>query len=144
MQGSARNILHALHEFDQIVLSAGAFGREANAAIAHDHCGHAMVNTGCEAFVPGDLAVIVCMKVNKTWRDPKACGIHDFFGGLVNVANVSDAPTLNTYVCNEGFFSRSIYHSAVFNQAIEHLFFSTHTPTTCHSRCAKYPINWPR
>ena len=70
MQGSARNVLHALHEFDQIVLSAGAFGREANAAIAHDHSGHAMVNAGCEAFVPRNLTVIVCMKVNKTWRDP--------------------------------------------------------------------------
>ena len=144
MQGSARNVLYALHEFDQIVFSAGAFGCKANAAIAHDHCGHAMVNAGCEAFVPGDLTVIVCMQIYKAWRDPKARGIHGFFGGLINLANVSDAPTLNTNVCNEGFLTRAINNSTVFNQAIEHLFFSTHTPTTCHSRCAKYPTNWPR
>ena len=144
VQGGARNVFHAFHELDQIVFSTWALGCKTHTAVAHDHRGHTVVDARGEAGVPGYLPVIVGVQVDKPRRDPEACGIDGFFGSFVDLTDLSDAPSFNADICDEWFLACAVNHGAVFNQAIEHLFFSKHTPKTCHSQCAKYPTSWPR
>ena len=54
-------------------------GREADAAIAHHGGGDAVLRRGRDVLAPGDLAVIVGVKVDEAWRDQLAPGV-DLFG----------------------------------------------------------------
>ena len=70
MQSGARNVFHTFHEFDQIVFSARTLGRKADAAVAQDHGGHAVVDAGGEAFIPSHLTVVVGVQIDKARCDP--------------------------------------------------------------------------
>ncbi len=74
---SARDVLDALHQLDQPVLRAGAHGREADAAVAHDQGGDAVHRAGRQLFVPGGLAVVVGVHVDETRRHEQTGGVDD-------------------------------------------------------------------
>ena len=70
-QRTAGNIFDTLHQSNQPVLPIGRGRREAHTAITHYDCGDPMPRRGRHLLIPGRLAVIVRMDIDKT-------GNHDF------------------------------------------------------------------
>jgi hypothetical protein len=75
MQSCARNVLNALHEFDQAVLITSSNGSEANAAVAHHSRGHAMRGRRHEGLIPKRLTVVVRVDINKSRRHERSIGV---------------------------------------------------------------------
>ena len=69
-QHRLRNILDAFHQLDQPDVIGRPAGREADAAIAHDRGGDAVLRRGRDVLAPGDLAVIMGVDVDKARRRP--------------------------------------------------------------------------
>src|SRR5262249_40074897 len=79
-QRGAGNVFHALHELDQPVFPAGAYGGEAHATVAGHHGGHAVAAGRLEQAVPAHLAVVVGVDVDESRRDDSAGGVDGFRG----------------------------------------------------------------
>src|SRR4029453_18164819 len=71
----AGDVLHTLHELDQVVLLARAHGREADAAVAHDDRRDAIPARRREVGVPRDLAVVVGVDVDPARRHELAARV---------------------------------------------------------------------
>ena len=78
----AGNILDPFHQLDQPILTARPHRREADPAIAHDHCGHAMPARWGKLLVPGRLTVIMRVHIDKARRDKQAAGVDHRFARL--------------------------------------------------------------
>ena len=85
-QRRAGNALDAFHQADQPVVAVGGGGREADAAVAHDHGGDAVPDRRREQRVPGDLAVVVRVHVDEAGRDGEAGGVDLLATGVVDGA----------------------------------------------------------
>ena len=72
------DVLDAFHQLDQPDMIGRPARRKADAAIAHDRCGDAVLRRGRDVLAPGDLAVIMGVDVDKAGRDQFAFGV-DFF-----------------------------------------------------------------
>ncbi len=143
VQRSARDVLHTLHQLDQVILMPRALGGKAHAAVAHDQGGHTVVDAGGKALVPSHLPVVVGVDVHKTGGDPQARGVQCLPGRLVHMAHRHNAAAAHPHIRHTGGRAGAVNHGAVFNQAIEHLFFSNTGPVPCRSQCAKCPTGWP-
>src|SRR5204862_466805 len=89
------DVLDAFHQLDQAVVVGGLAGREADAAVAHDHGGDAVPGAGLHAPVPGGLAVVVGVDVDEAGGDQLAARV-DFFGaGAGDLSNGGDAAVLD-------------------------------------------------
>ena len=66
--------------------------READAAVAHHHRGHAVVDAGREGLVPGGLAVVVGVDVDEARRHPGAAGVDALARRAGDAADLDDAP----------------------------------------------------
>ena len=66
-------------------------GRDAEAAIAHDHRGDAERGRGRHLALPGDLGVVVGVHVNDAGREQEAVGIHRLPRAIGHVADFDDA-----------------------------------------------------
>src|SRR5262249_26296853 len=71
----AWNVLDAFHHADEKLAILGMARRKANAAIAHDHGGHAMRRGRCKTIGPDHLAVVVSVDVDKARRDHEPLGV---------------------------------------------------------------------
>ena len=143
VQRRTRDVFDAFHQLDQFVFVARALGCKTHTAVAHDQRGHAVVDAGREALVPGDLPVVVGVDVHKAGGDPQAGGVQRLPGGFVHLAHRHNATVLDPDIGHTGGCARAVDHGAVFNQPIEHLFSSSTGPGPCRSRCAKCPTGWP-
>ena len=85
------NILDAFHQLDQPLMIGRPAGREADAAIAHDGGGDAILRRGRDVLAPGDLAVIMGVKVDKAGRHQFAAGIDLFLAFARDAADFDDA-----------------------------------------------------
>ena len=94
-QGCAGDALDALHQADEPVVAVGRGGREADAAVAHDHGGDAVPDRRREQRVPGDLAVVVRVHVDEPGRDHEAGGVDLLATGLVDGAHRGDAAVVD-------------------------------------------------
>ena len=56
-------------------MRVGAHRREPDAAVAHDHGGHAVPARRREQRVPGGLAVVVRVQVDEAGREQQAVGV---------------------------------------------------------------------
>ena len=74
---------------------SGGGGREADAAVAHDHGGDAVPDRRREQRVPGDLAVVVGVHVDEAGRDREAGGVELLAPGLVDGADRGDAAVVD-------------------------------------------------
>ena len=141
VQRGARNVLHALHELDQLVLGAGAHRRETHAAVAHDDGGHAVPAGGGHVLVPADLAVIVRVDVHESGCQQisagvdfrrrracrSACGRHGrdpavvddhvagirILSGAVDDGGISDDQVVHVSPPDPAYRDRASYHGAV-------------------------------
>ena len=77
---AARNILDALHQTDQPLLSVRRSGRKADPAITHDNRGHTVPRRGRHLLIPRCLTIIVSVNVDKT-RDHNTTRRIDFLCG---------------------------------------------------------------
>ena len=85
------NILDAFHQLDQPDMIGRPARREADAAIAHDRRGDAVLRRGRDVLAPGDLAVIMGVDVDKAGRDQFAPGVDLFLALARDLADFGDA-----------------------------------------------------
>ena len=71
--------------------SARPARREADAAIAHDRRGDAVLRRRRDVLAPGDLAVIMGVDVDKAGRDQFALGVDLFLAFACDLADLGDA-----------------------------------------------------
>jgi len=74
-QGRAGDVLHPFHELDQPVVPVGLDRGETDPAVAHDRGGHPVQRRWRELGVPGGLAVVVGVDVDKTGGDDQPGGV---------------------------------------------------------------------
>jgi hypothetical protein len=77
-------------------------GREADAAVAHQHRGHAVVDAGAEGLVPAGLAVVVGVDVDEARREPGAVAGDALARRAGDAADLGDAAVLHADVGGEG------------------------------------------
>ena len=77
----ARDVLDALHQFDEPLFLAGPHRRESDSAVAGHDGGDTVIARRFQQIVPADLAVVVGVDVHEAGRDDLAGGV-DGFGGL--------------------------------------------------------------
>ena len=90
-QHRLRNILDAFHQFDQPAVIGRPARRKADAAIAHDRGGDAVLRGGRDVLAPGDLAVVMGVYVDKAGRDQFAPGVDLFLALAGNFSDFADA-----------------------------------------------------
>ncbi len=106
------NILDALHQLDRQMALRFANGGEADATIAHDHRGHAMVGRGGKAAFPGDLTVIMGVHIDKARGDDHAGGVDLFLGAALDCANRGDSIADDADIAGKGRGSGAIHDGA--------------------------------
>ena len=74
-QNREGNVFNPLHQPYQTVVILRSNRREADAAIAHNGGRHAMIGRGRQRIAPGDLAIIMCVNIDKARRHQFAFGI---------------------------------------------------------------------
>ena len=98
MEGRARSVLDRLHQLDELILTAGTNGREADTAAAHHHSCNAMPTRRRDQLVPAHLAVEVCVDVDEPRREQVAVGIHRAAGTAIGAVGISgDASDKDEY-----------------------------------------------
>ena len=112
------NVLDAFHHLHQRVAILRAAGREADAAIAHQHRRHAMSRRGREAVVPGDLAVILGVDVDEARRHRETLGVDLLAACAFDAAHGGDPAVLNGNVGLARLGSGAIDHGAVAHHQI--------------------------
>ena len=113
------DVFHALHDLDQRVAVLGPAGREAHAAIAHQHRRHAMAGGGREAVVPGHLPVIVRVDVDEARRHREPPGVDLLAPRAGDLADGRDPPVLHRDVCFARLCAGAVEHGAVAHDEIE-------------------------
>jgi len=89
-----------------------AAGREADAAIAHDRGGDAVLRRGRDILAPGHLAVIMGVDVDKARRDQFAPSV-DLFRALAQyLADLGDAAVLDRDVSLEQIAAATVCDGA--------------------------------
>src|SRR4029077_11559365 len=84
-QSGTRDVLDALHQFDQPLLTTGTHRREPDAAVAADDGRDAMQAGRLQRLVPADLTVVVRVDVDEA-------GCHDPAGGVAGGARLALEP----------------------------------------------------
>ena len=116
----AGDALDALHQADEPVVAVGRGGREADAAVAHDHGGDAVPDRRREQRVPGDLAVVVRVDVDEAGRDREAGGVELLATGLVDGADRGDAAVVDGDVGERRTSTAAVDHGSVPDHQIVH------------------------
>ena len=119
-QGRAGDALDALHQADEPVVAVGRGGREADAAVAHDHGGDAVPDRRREQRVPGDLPVVVGVHVDEAGRDREAGGVELLATGLVDGADRGDAAVVDGDVGRRRATTPAVDHGSVPDHQIVH------------------------
>ena len=97
-----------------------ADGGEADAAIAEHDRRRAMPGRGRQHGVPGGLAVVMGVDVNKARRDPGTAGVHGFARSLRDAADLDDAAILHAQVGTVGRRAGAVHQRAAPDQQIKH------------------------
>ena len=92
------NVLDALHQLDQPEMVCRPARRKADAAIAHDRRGDAVLRRGRDVLAPGDLAVIMGVDVDKARRDQFALRVDLFLAGCRDLADFGDAAARDRHI----------------------------------------------
>ena len=74
-QHGARDVLHALHQIDQVVLGTGLHRGEADAAVAEDRRGHAVPRRRRHLGIPRGLPVVVSVDVHPARQHQVPLGV---------------------------------------------------------------------
>ena len=93
--GGAADVLGAFEVAEHEVRLALAARRQREAAIAHDHAGHALETGAGADRVPEDLGVHVRVAVDEARRHDMTLGIEGFHGGRGDAADLGDLAILD-------------------------------------------------
>jgi hypothetical protein len=91
VEGGAGNVLDPFHQLDQQIVIGAAHRREADAAVAHDRGGHAVVARRRHAVRPGGLTVVVGVDVDEAGRHQGARRVDLAPRGAAHAADLDDA-----------------------------------------------------
>ena len=133
MQGGAGNVLDILHHGDQAVVSAlGVLaGREADAAVAHDQRGNAVVRRGGTHGIPGGLAVHVRVHVDPARGKQVTGGVDLPRARAFDLAHRDNASGLYRKVAVKRVAARAVHDTCVANQQVVHDFHLRDTGIEC-------------
>ena len=107
---AAGNIFHPLHQAHQPLLSIRCRRRKANAAVTHDHGGHAMPRGRRHFLIPGGLTVIVRVDIDKPRRDHASGGVDFLRATLCQITHRDDTVPDNTDVHHFPGSACAIHH----------------------------------
>ena len=113
------NVLDAFHDLHQRVAVGGPAGREADAAVAHQHRRHAMAGGGREPLVPGRLPVIVGVDVDEARCHREPLGVDLLAAGAWDAADGGDLAILHRDIGRARFAAGPVKHGAVAHHQIE-------------------------
>ena len=116
--GVGGDILHRFQRAHQQVLIVGMAGGEREAAVAHDHGGHAVVGGRCAVGVPGNLSVEVGVSVDEAGRDDQAVGVDLFASGVGDPSDRGDPPVLDGQVRAHAGRSRAVHNGSAPNHDV--------------------------
>ena len=91
---------------------------DAEAAVAHDHRRYAERDRGRERTIPGDLRVIVCMKVDDAGHVREAIGIDSAARRLVDLTGGDDRAVADPDRTREGFRTAAVVNAGAADQEI--------------------------
>ena len=95
--------------------------RHAHAAVAHDHGGHAVPRRAGQERVPGDLGVVVRVRIDEARRQDEAVGVdHPLRRLAVRLADGPDDAVLDPELPHEARRARAIADARVLDQQVEH------------------------
>ena len=120
-QRGAGDVLHALQKLDQPVVLVGAGGGESYAAISHRGGGDAVDRGGGEDLIPGDLAVVMGVDVDKAGGYDAAVGVDGFACRSRYLADGHDLVALDGEVAAVAGGPGAVDEGAVLHQEIEHV-----------------------
>ena len=107
-QRGAGNVLDAFHQADEPFMLVALGGCETDAAIAHDDRRHAMPARRRHFLVPGRLAIVMRMDVDKAGCDQMTARI-DLLGGIAtDFSNLGNEPVLDGDIAGKPVLSGSI------------------------------------
>ena len=90
VEGSTRNVLNALHELDHALLASWRAGGETDPAISHDDTGYTVAERWVHDIIPTDLAVIMGVHVDPSWRGVSPFSVNGLLGLTRNSADLRD------------------------------------------------------
>ena len=90
VEGSAWNIFDALHELDHALLASWRAGGETDPAISHDDTGYTVAERWVHHIIPTDLAVIMGVHVDPSWRGVSPFSVNGLLGLTRNGADLRD------------------------------------------------------
>ena len=102
------------------VARLGPARRDAYAAIAHDHRGHAVPQRRRDRRVPADLRVIMGVRVDKAGRDDAAGRIDDLACAVLHLADLGDLAVRDRDIGLTPRRPRAVDHRSVLDQQIIH------------------------
>ena len=117
-QHGLRNVLDAFHELDQAEMIVRFARREADAAIAHDRGGDAVLGRGGDVLAPGHLSIIVGVDVDEARRDQLAPGVDLFLALGRNLADLGDAAVLDRDIGLEELAAVAVCNGAAANHEV--------------------------
>ena len=117
-QDRKRDVLHPFHQMDEPVMVFRAAGGEADPAIAHHRCGHAMQRRGLKPLIPGRLPVIVGVHIDETRCDQKPAGVEFLRARAFDFADGDNMAIPNRDITLEGGGARPVHDRSAADHAI--------------------------
>ena len=119
-QGRARDVLDALHELDEELLTAWPTRREADAAVPHHDGGGTVPTRRRNLRVPGDLTVVMGVDVDPAGSDHQSVGIDPTPSRSIDCADFGDDAVGDRDVGRPWFGTRAVDNGAVGDDQIVH------------------------
>ena len=119
MQRRAGNVLDAFHQAHEAIAVGFFHRREADAAIAHDHRGDAVIHGRFQFLVPGNLAVIMGVQVDEAGRHDGPCGVDHLFCVFGAGPDFGDASVFHADIGANGLAAVAVINKAAGDFEIE-------------------------
>jgi hypothetical protein len=117
-QRRAGNILYPFHQPDQPIVPVRRGRSKADAAVAHDHGGHAVPAGRGHFLVPGGLAIIVRVHIDPARGDDLAGGVDLARGAAVNRADGGDQAVLHRDIAGKARRAGAVDNGAITDDQI--------------------------
>ena len=120
VEGGARDVFDAFHQFDQLVFRTFMNRCEADTAVAHDDRRHTVRGRRIDLVVPSHLAVVVRVNVDPTRRHQRAVSIHHLLGVFTHLPRRHDATVANPDIAGLCRSTGSVHNVCALDFGIEH------------------------
>ncbi len=121
LQARHRHSLHSGQHAHQVGRRLGAQRRDAEAAVAAEHGGHAVIARRAQGAVPEDLRVVVGVHVHEAGGDDAALGVYLAAGGCSYRADVGNPAVDDAEIAADLGCPCPVNDAAVSDDQVEHL-----------------------